>query len=75
MAKVVCSEAEFRVADRAMQILGGSGITNDTLVERIWREIRPFRIYDGPNEVHRWAIARRIAKAARARTDERSGGR
>ena len=64
MAKVICSEAEFRVADRCMQILGGMGITNDTLVERIWREIRPFRIYDGPNEVHRWAIANRIARHA-----------
>jgi acyl-CoA dehydrogenase len=62
MAKVICSEAEFRVADRCMQILGGMGITSDTLVERIWREIRPFRIYDGPNEVHRWAIANRIAR-------------
>jgi len=64
MAKVICSEAEFRVADRCMQVLGGMGITNDTLVERIWREIRPFRIYDGPNEVHRWAIANRIARHA-----------
>ena len=67
MAKVFCSEAEFRVIDRCMQILGGIGITTDTLVERLWREIRPFRIYDGPNEVHRWAIAKRIAKAARSR--------
>jgi acyl-CoA dehydrogenase len=65
MAKVICSEAEFRVADRCMQILGGMGITSDTLVERIWREIRPFRIYDGPNEVHRWAIANRIARVAK----------
>ncbi|MDX1431168.1 MAG: acyl-CoA dehydrogenase family protein [Gammaproteobacteria bacterium] len=74
MAKVICSEAEFRVADRCMQILGGMGITSDTLVERIWREIRPFRIYDGPNEVHRWAIANRVAKAAKARVAEREGG-
>ena len=66
MAKVFCSEAEFRVIDRCMQILGGLGITRDTLVERLWREIRPFRIYDGPNEVHRWAIAKRIAKEARS---------
>ena len=66
MAKVFCSEAEFRVVDRCMQILGGTGITSDTLVERLWREIRPFRIYDGPNEVHRWAIANRIAKKARS---------
>jgi acyl-CoA dehydrogenase len=65
MAKVVCSEKEFQIVDRCMQILGGMGITNDTLVERIWREIRPFRIYDGPNEVHRWAIANRVARAGR----------
>ena len=67
MAKVICSEKEFAVADRCMQILGGMGITADTLVERIWREIRPFRIYDGPNEVHRWAIANRIARHAARR--------
>jgi acyl-CoA dehydrogenase len=67
MAKVICSEKEFQVVDRCMQILGGAGITSDTLVERIWREIRPFRIYDGPNEVHRWAIANRIARRAQRR--------
>lgn len=67
MSKVICSEAQFRVADRCMQILGGMGITSDTLVERIWREIRPFRIYDGPNEVHRWAIANRIGRLASKR--------
>jgi len=66
MAKVFCSEAEFRIIDRCMQILGGTGITTDTLVERLWREVRAFRIYDGPNEVHRWAIAKRIAKEARS---------
>lgn len=65
MAKVICSEKEFRIVDRCMQILGGMGITRDTLVERIWREIRPFRIYDGPNEVHRWAIANRVARRGR----------
>jgi len=67
MAKVICSEKEFRIVDRCMQVLGGMGITRDTLVERIWREIRPFRIYDGPNEVHRWAIANRVARRARER--------
>ncbi|MFT5449064.1 MAG: acyl-CoA dehydrogenase [Gammaproteobacteria bacterium] len=71
MAKVICSEAEFRVADRCMQILGGIGITSDTLVERIWREIRPFRIYDGPNEVHRWAIANRVGRQMTKRLEAR----
>lgn len=58
--KVFCSEALSRVVDRSLQILGGLGITTDTVVQRIYREIRPFRIYDGPSEVHRHALARRI---------------
>ncbi|HXC89250.1 MAG TPA: acyl-CoA dehydrogenase family protein [Stellaceae bacterium] len=62
MAKVVCSEAIWRVVDRSMQILGGLGITDDTIVARLFREVRPFRIYDGPSEVHRWSIARRILR-------------
>ncbi|MGH7045860.1 MAG: acyl-CoA dehydrogenase family protein [Stellaceae bacterium] len=64
MAKVICSEAIGRVVDRSMQILGGLGITDDTIVARLWREVRPFRIYDGPSEVHRWSIARRILRDA-----------
>jgi acyl-CoA dehydrogenase len=60
MCKVFCSEALGRVVDRSMQTLGSIGITRDTVVERIYRDIRPFRIYDGPSEVHRHALARRI---------------
>lgn len=63
LAKVICSEAIWRIVDRSMQILGGLGTTGDTIVARLFREIRPFRIYDGPNEVHRWAIARRLMRA------------
>jgi acyl-CoA dehydrogenase len=66
MAKVICSEAIWRIVDRSMQILGGLGITDDTLVARIFRDVRPFRIYDGPSEVHRWSIARRILRAGTA---------
>jgi acyl-CoA dehydrogenase len=62
MAKVYVSEALFRVVDRCMQVLGGMGVTEDTQVQRIFREIRAFRIYDGPSEVHRWAIANRIGR-------------
>jgi acyl-CoA dehydrogenase len=65
MAKVICSEAIWRVVDRSMQVLGGLGITDDTIVARLCREVRPFRIYDGPSEVHRWAIARRLLRDAR----------
>ena len=60
ISKVFCSEALGRVVDRSLQILGSIGITRDTVVERIYRDIRPFRIYDGPSEVHRHALARRI---------------
>jgi acyl-CoA dehydrogenase len=60
MVKVFCSEALGRVVDRCVQTLGSIGITRDTVVERIYRDIRPFRIYDGPSEVHRHALARRI---------------
>lgn len=66
MAKVFVSEALFRIADRCLQVLGGLGLTHDTQVERIFREIRAFRVYDGPSEVHRWAIASRIARSVEA---------
>jgi acyl-CoA dehydrogenase len=59
-AKVAVSEALFRVADRSVQIMGGAGVTDDTPVQQIFRDIRAFRIYDGPSEVHRWSIAKRI---------------
>jgi alkylation response protein AidB-like acyl-CoA dehydrogenase len=62
MAKVYCSEAISRTIDRCMQILGGLGVTEDTPVQRIFRDVRSFRIYDGPSEVHRWSIGRRIMK-------------
>jgi alkylation response protein AidB-like acyl-CoA dehydrogenase len=62
MAKVAVSEALMRVADRCVQVMGGQGVTGETLVERIFREVRAFRIYDGPSEVHRWSLAQRIAR-------------
>lgn len=63
VAKVLCSEAEWRVVDRSVQVLGGSGVTDETIVARIFRDMRAFRIYDGPSEVHRWSIGNRIARA------------
>ena len=59
-AKVTCSEAEWRVIDRCVQILGGQGVTGETIVMRIFMDMRGFRIYDGPSEVHRWSMARKI---------------
>ena len=63
MSKVYCSEALCNVVDRSVQVLGGTGITGDTVVMRTYKDIRAFRIYDGPSEVHRWATARQILKA------------
>ncbi len=68
MTKVFCSEAIFRIVDRSLQILGGTGITSDTVVERIFRDVRAFRIY-GPSEVHRHALGRREVKGEQAREE------
>ncbi|OWU83519.1 acyl-CoA dehydrogenase [Oceanicola sp. 22II-s10i] len=62
MAKVAVSEALMRVADRCVQVMGGQGVTADTIVEQIFREIRAFRIYDGPTEVHKWSLAKKIKR-------------
>ncbi len=73
MAKLSCAETLYEVVDRSMQVMGGLGITDDTPVAQIFRDIRPFRIYDGPTEVHLWSLARRLqrnhgkAQAAAAR--------
>lgn len=63
MAKVLCSEAEWRVVDRSVQVLGGSGVTDETIVARLFRDLRAFRIYDGPSEVHRYSLGRRLSRA------------
>ncbi|MDB6087898.1 MAG: acyl-CoA dehydrogenase [Gammaproteobacteria bacterium] len=62
MTKVAVSEALYRVADRCVQVMGGTGVTRDTVVEQVFREMRAFRIYDGPTEVHKWSLAKGIKK-------------
>ena len=59
-AKVIVSEALYRVGDRCVQVLGGLGLTSDTVVAQIFSELRAFRIYDGASEVHRWSLAKRL---------------
>jgi acyl-CoA dehydrogenase len=68
IAKVFVSEAVDRVIDRAIQLAGGDGVSHDLPLAQFANEVRPFRIYDGPSETHRWAIARR---ASRRRARER----
>jgi acyl-CoA dehydrogenase len=60
MTKVAVSEALMRVADKCVQVMGGTGVSGDTIVEWAFREIRAFRIYDGPTEVHKWSLAKKI---------------
>ncbi|MGC0327095.1 acyl-CoA dehydrogenase [Streptomyces sp. SAI-170] len=65
IAKVHCSEAIHRVIDRAIQICGGDGVSDGLPLAQYLNEVRPFRIYDGSNETHRWAIARRASAGRR----------
>lgn len=62
MTKASVSETLFQVVDRCVQVMGGTGVTSDTVVELIFRELRAFRIYDGPTEVHKWSLARKIKR-------------
>lgn len=62
MVKAMVSEELFKVADRCVQVLGGIGVTSETVVEMIFRDMRPFRLYDGPTEVHKFAIARELMR-------------
>ena len=62
ITKVFVSEAVCRVADRAAQLMGALGMSDDTPVAMIVRELRPFRIYDGASELHRATLGRRILK-------------
>ena len=53
MCKVFVAEAVGRVLDRCLQVCGATGIAREGLIERLYRDARAFRIYDGPSEVHR----------------------
>lgn len=62
MAKVAVSEQLMKIADNCVQVMGGTGVTGDTIVEQVFREVRAFRIYDGPTEVHKWSLAKKIKR-------------
>lgn len=63
MVKASVSEELFKVADRCVQVLGGIGISDETPVGMIFSDIRAFRLYDGPTEVHKYAIARQLLRS------------
>lgn len=60
MCKVFVAETVDRVIDKCLQICGASGIAREGLLERFYRDVRAFRIYDGPSEVHRMVVARHL---------------
>jgi acyl-CoA dehydrogenase len=62
MAKLHASEMAGRATDRAVQIFGGRGYLRDNPVERLWRDTRVDRIWEGTSEIQRLIIARGLAK-------------
>ncbi len=63
MAKMTATEIAQQVIDAAVQIFGGRGVISEEPVERLYREIRPLRIYEGATEVQQLIIARGIIKS------------
>ena len=64
-AKLFCSEMASRVADRGVQIFGGLGYMRSTVVERMYRDSRLYRLYEGTSEIQKLIIARELLAAAR----------
>jgi alkylation response protein AidB-like acyl-CoA dehydrogenase len=64
MAKMVATENAQQVIDAAVQIWGGLGVVSQQPVERLYREIRALRIYEGATEVQQLIIARELLKGA-----------
>jgi acyl-CoA dehydrogenase len=62
MCKLYCSEMAGRVADRAVQIHGGTGLVRGFLVERFYRDLRHYRIGEGASEIQRMMIARELLR-------------
>ncbi len=60
--KLFCTEMVGRVADRAVQILGGSGYIADYGVERFYRDVRLFRLYEGTSQIQQMVIAKNLVK-------------
>jgi acyl-CoA dehydrogenase len=66
MAKLFATEAAQRVIDKAVQLMGAEGVRLDSTVERLYREIRAMRIYEGATEVQKVVIARQLLGSGKA---------
>ncbi|NNF58394.1 MAG: acyl-CoA dehydrogenase [Rhodothermaceae bacterium] len=72
MAKAYATEAAQRVIDQAIQLFGGNGVTAGHIVERLYRDIRPLRIYEGATAIQQVVIARQLLNEG-ARESGRKG--
>jgi acyl-CoA dehydrogenase len=63
MAKLFATEAAQRIVDQALQIQGGMGVVVGSVVERLYRDVRALRIYEGTSEIQKIVIARELTKA------------
>nr|WP_321441860.1 acyl-CoA dehydrogenase family protein [uncultured Hyphomonas sp.] len=66
--KLFATEACGRVADRAVQVFGGAGYVSDYGIERFYRDVRIFRLYEGTSQIQQIIIARELARAAKKGT-------
>src|SRR6185369_11193921 len=64
LAKLQATEAASRIVDRAVQIHGGQGVVVGSIVERIYREVRALRIYEGTSEIQRLIVARELLQGS-----------
>jgi acyl-CoA dehydrogenase len=62
MAKLVASETAGRIVDRSVQIMGRWGLIRDSKIERLYRQARPMRIYEGGSQVLKLGIARELVR-------------
>jgi acyl-CoA dehydrogenase len=65
MAKLYATEAAQRIIDQAVQLHGGLGVVDGSVVERLYREIRPLRIYEGTSEIQKLILGSALAKQAK----------
>jgi alkylation response protein AidB-like acyl-CoA dehydrogenase len=72
MAKLFCSESAFKIADRAVQVLGGQGIVQGSRVEFLFRMLRMYRVFTGTSEIQRNTIAKELLAAPKGSAEARS---
>jgi alkylation response protein AidB-like acyl-CoA dehydrogenase len=73
MAKMFATEAAQRVVDDAVQLLGGRGVVRGAVVERLYREVRALRIYEGTTEIQKLVIAAQLLEQREATDATRAG--